>query len=141
MEAINKMVDISAYIFSYPKTSIILISLAVTIVITLVRYLTTDRAKMKEIRERQKQLRAEAKQFRDHPEKMMEINKKMLEDFPAQMKESIKPMLITIIPILLLFGWMRTVYAATAISSSWIWWYIGASIIFSIILSKVFGLQ
>jgi uncharacterized membrane protein (DUF106 family) len=107
----------------------------------------TDRAKMKEIRERQKQLRAEMKQYKNHPEKMMEINQKMLEDMPEQMRQSFKPMIITIIPILLLFGWMRSMFAATSLAGKWwifpIWlvWYIGASIIFSIILNKMMGLQ
>ena len=129
------------FIQTNPRTSIILISLIVTIFITVIRYFITDREKMKEIRERQKELRKEMKEFRDNPEKMMEINKKMLEDFPEQMKESFKPMIITIIPILIIFGWMRGVYAGTAIASTWLWWYIIASVIFSLILSKAFGLQ
>ncbi len=124
-----------------PRTSIIIISLIVTIFITVVRYYMTDRERMKEIKAKQKELRKEMKQYRDHPEKMMEINKKMLEDMPEQMKMSFKPMLITLIPILLVFGWMRAVYVGTAIADTWLWWYIGSSIIFSIFLSKSFGLQ
>lgn len=132
---------ITELVQSSPRISIIIISLIVTIFITAVRYFMTDREKMKEIKDRQKELRREMKEYKDHPEKMMEINKKMLEDFPEQMKQSFKPMLITIIPIILIFGWMKSVYAVTAIASSWLWWYIGASIIFSIILSKSLGLQ
>ncbi len=136
-----------AFIMSYPHVAIILISLAVTIFITVVRYFMTDRVKMKEIRERQKQLRAEMKQYKNHPEKMMELNQKMLEDMPDQMRQSFKPMIITLIPLLLLFGWMKSVYAATSLSGSlwifpvWLLWYIGASIIFSIILNKMMGMQ
>ena len=132
---------ITELIQNSPRISIIIISLIVTIFITAVRYFMTDREKMKEIKERQKELRREMKEFKDHPEKMMEINKKMLEDFPEQMKQSFKPMLITIIPIIIIFGWMKSVYAVTAIAGTWLWWYIGASIIFSIILSKSLGLQ
>jgi len=124
-----------------PRISIIIISLMVTIFITVVRYYMTDRVRMKEIRDRQKELRKEMKQFRNHPEKMMELNKQILEDMPEQMKQSFKPMLITLIPILLIFGWMKSTYAITDIASSWLWWYIGSSIIFSIILSKASGLQ
>jgi len=124
-----------------PRISILLISLLVTIFITVVRYYMTDRERMKEIRTKQKELRKEMKEYRSNPEKMMELNKKMLEDMPEQMKQSFKPMLITLIPILLIFGWMRATYAITDIASTWLWWYIGSSIVFSIILSKVFGLQ
>ncbi len=124
-----------------PKLSIILISLVVTLFITVVRYFMTDREKMKEIRERQKSLRLEMKKYKNDPEQMMQLQKKMMEDMPEQMKQSFKPMLITIIPILILFGWMKSIYVDTVLASSWIWWYIVASIIFSIILGKVFKLQ
>ncbi|MAG02414.1 hypothetical protein CMI42_03685 [Candidatus Pacearchaeota archaeon] len=132
---------INDLIINNPRTSIILVALIVTIFITVIRYFLTDKEKMKEIRDRQKELRKEMKEHKNNPEKMMELNKKMLEDFPEQMKQSFKPMVITLIPILLIFGWMRATYALTAIANTWLWWYIGASIIFSIILSKAFGLQ
>jgi len=131
---------------TYPRISIILISLIVTIFITVVRYYMTDREKMKEIKERQKRLRKEIKEVKNEPEKMMKLQQQMLEDMPEQMKMSFKPMLITMIPILIVFKWMWSVYSTTALSSTylfpvWLWWYIGSSIIFSIILSKGFGLQ
>src|SRR3989344_4470548 len=123
-----------AFIQQYPRIAIILISLVMTLFITVVRYFMTDREKMKEIRDRQKKLRAEMKLYKNHPEKMME-------DFPEQMRQSFKPMIITIIPVLLLFTWMKAVFVATAIANTWLWWYIGASIVLSIIVSKLFGLQ
>lgn len=135
------VVDLQAWIISNPKTSIITISFFVTLFITVVRYYMTDKDKMKEIRERQKQLRQEMKEFRNNPDKMMEINQKMLEDMPEQMKQSFKPMLVTMIPILLVFAWMRSTYALTSLAGHWLWWYIGSSIVFSLILSKGFGLQ
>jgi len=124
-----------------PKLSIILISFLVTVFITIVRYYMTDKEKMKEIKERQKELRREMKEFRDDPEKIMELNKQLMADMPEQMRMSFKPMLITLIPLLIVFGWMKATYALTAISGSWLWWYIGSSIIFSIFLSKATGLQ
>lgn len=132
---------IAEFIQNNPKTSIVMISFLVTLVITVVSYYFTDREKMKEIKERQKSLRKEMKQHKDNPEKMMEINQKMLEDIPEQMKQSFKPMLITIIPLIIFFGWLRSTFAATDIASTWLWWYIGASIIFSLIIRKMFGLQ
>jgi uncharacterized membrane protein (DUF106 family) len=124
-----------------PRASIIVLSFLVTLFITVVTYFMTDRERMREIREKQKSLRAEAKKHRHDPQKMMELNNKMMEDLPEQMKHSFKPMLVTIIPLLILFGWLKSTYAATTLASTWLWWYIGASIIFSMGLRKVFGLQ
>lgn len=132
---------LAEFIQNNPRTFIIILSLIVTVVITIVTYFMTDRERMKEIKDRQKELRREMKKFKDDPAKIMELNKKMMEDLPEQMKHSFKPMIITIIPLLILFGWMRTTFATTTIASTWLWWYIGASIIFSILLRKIFGLQ
>ena len=126
---------------SNPEISIVALAFLVSIAITLINYFMVDREKMKQIRQKQKQLREEMKKFKNNPEKVMEINKQMLEDMPEQLKMSFKPMLITLVPLLILFAWLKSTFAATSIASTWIWWYIGASIIFSIILSKAFGLQ
>ncbi len=124
-----------------PRIAIIILSLLVTIFITVVTYFMTDRVRMKEIRQRQKALRLEVKKYKKDPEKMLELNKQMMEDMPEQFKHSLKPMIVTIIPLLLLLGWLRSVFSTTTIASTWIWWYIISSIIFSIFLRKVFGLQ
>ena len=124
-----------------PRISIILLSFIVTIFITVVNFFMVDRKRMKEIREKQKALRQEIKKFKDNPQKMMELNKQMMEDMPEQLKHSFKPMLVTIIPLIILFKWLRATFAITAIASTWFWWYIGASILFSMILRKLFGLQ
>jgi len=129
------------WIIANPKGSILAISFLVTLFITVVRYYMTDKEKMKALRDKQKALRAEMKEHKSDPERMMKINQQMLEDMPEQMKMSFKPMLVTMIPILLIFAWMRSTYLLTSLAGSWLWWYIGSSIVFSIILSKKFGLQ
>lgn len=126
---------------AYPRTSIIIFSLIITLLITIVNFLMVDRKRMKEIREKQKRLREEMKKFKDNPEKILEINKQMMEDMPEQLRHSFKPMLVTLVPLLISFSWLRATYATTIIASTWFWWYIGASIIFSIFLRKIFGLQ
>jgi len=132
---------ITELIQNSPRISIIVLSLLVTLFITIVTFFMTDRKRMKEIRDKQKELRQEIKKYRDNPAKMMELNKQMMEDMPEQLKHSFKPMLVTIIPLILLFGWLRATFASTSIASTWFWWYIGASIISSILLRKIFGLQ
>jgi len=126
---------------SNPKISIVALAFLVSIAITIINYFMVDREKMKQIKQKQKQLREEMKKFKDNPEKMMEINKQMLEDMPEQLKMSFKPMVITLVPLLILFAWLKSTFAVTSIASTWIWWYIGASIISSIVTRKLFGLQ
>jgi len=135
------MVAITELIQNNPRIAIVILSFIVTLFITIVNYFMTDRKRMKEIKEKQKRLRKELKEFKDNPQKMMELNKQMMEDMPEQLKHSFKPMLVTIIPLLILFKWLRATFLITTIAGSWFWWYIIASIAFSMILRKVFGLQ
>lgn len=123
------------------RISILVLSFLVTLFITIITYYMTDRKRMKELRDKQKALRIEIKKHKDNPQKMMELNKQMIEDMPEQLKHSFKPMLITMIPIIIIFAWLRSTFALTVIAKTWFWWYIGSSIVFSIILRKVFGLQ
>lgn len=132
---------ITELIQNNPRIAIIILSLIVTVFITTVTYFMTDRERMKEIKAKQKALRLEIKKFKHDPAKMMELNKQMMEDMPEQLKHSFKPMLVTIIPLLILLGWLRATFADTVIASTWIWWYIGSSIVFSMGLRKIFGLQ
>ena len=124
-----------------PTSSIIILSCLVTFFITTVTYFMTDHTRMKEIKEKQKNLRNEIKKYRDNPQKMMEINKQMMEDMPEQLKHSFKPMMVTIIPIIIIFSWLRATFAITPIATTWIWWYIGSSMIFSTVFRKIFKLQ
>lgn len=133
--------DIGSVVLAHPKTAIIIISFLATLIVTILTHFLTNKTLMKEIKEKQKRLREEMKKFRDNPQKMMEINKQMMEDFPKQMKESMKISVVTLIPFLMLFSWLRGIYDQSIIASSWIWGYILASLGFSIILRKVFKLD
>jgi len=126
-------------ITTYPKTAIILFSLAVSLAITIVNKFMINQEKMKEIKAKQKALQEEMKKNKDNPAKMMEIQKELMSHMGASMKHSFKPMLITFIPLLLLFGWLRGIFSP--VLSSWIWYYIIASIASSLIFRKLFKLE
>ena len=123
------------------RIAIVILSFLVTLFITVVTYFMTDRERMKEIKAKQKALRLEIKKHRDNPQRMMELNKQMMEDMPEQMKHSFKPMIVTIVPLLILFSWLRGTFAESAIAGSWFWWYLGSSLVFSMSLRKLLGLQ
>ncbi|MBM3247174.1 DUF106 domain-containing protein [Candidatus Pacearchaeota archaeon] len=133
--------EITTFIQSNPKLGILVLSLIATVVLTVITYFFTDRNLMKSIKEKQKKLREEMKLYRDDAQKMMEINKKMMEDFPVQMKQSFKIMIITLLPVLVFFNWLRNVLSTTTLADSWVWWYIISSIVFSIVLRKVFKID
>jgi uncharacterized membrane protein (DUF106 family) len=119
---------------------IIIISFLLTLLTTLVYKYFTDQEALKNIKEENKKLQDEMKVHKDNPQKMMELNREMMAHSMEMMKHSFKPMLITFIPIIIFFAYMRDLFVATEIAKSWIWWYIGASIVGSIIFRKLFKL-
>lgn len=134
------MIQITELINIYPKASLIIISILVTLIMTTVRYFVTDKELMRDIKQKQKWIREEMKKYKDNVEKMAELNQQMLEHFPAQMKQTMKLMAITFIPMIVLFGWLRKIYTPL-IGGSWIWWYIGIAMVVGIVLSKILKLE
>ena len=117
-----------------PKISIAVFSVTVTLISTLVQKWLTDQEHLKSLKKRQKEIQKELKKCKDG-NIMKELNAEMLKLTGVMFKSSMKPMFVTIIPFLLLFVWLRGVYAP--VLSSWIWYYIGYSVVASIILRKV----
>ncbi len=109
----------------YPKISITIISIFVTLVMTMMKKIQ-DACK---IRLKEKNLK---------PEDMSKINKEMFECSLQITKHSMKPILFTIVPLILLIGWLRGVYLETAIAKTWLWWYIGTGVASSLIFRKIF---
>ncbi len=90
---------------------ILILALIITLITTLIYKYTTDQKLLKTVKEKQKKLQDEMKKSRDNPKKMMKINKEMMELSMSMMKESFKSMLYTILPILILFGWIASNYS------------------------------
>lgn len=127
---------ITDLIIAYPKESIISISVLITLIMTLVTKKVTDQKRMKELKDIQKACQIKIKDNKGDLKKQSEIQKEMMSCSMELMKHSFKPMLFTFIPLIILIWWLRDIYSG--ILSSWIWWYIGASIISSLIFRKVF---
>ncbi|MEM3075014.1 MAG: EMC3/TMCO1 family protein [Candidatus Pacearchaeota archaeon] len=116
----------------------------VNIFMTLIQKYATDQKKIKELKNEQKKISEEAKKFRDNPQKMMEINRKSLEFMPLMFKHSMRPMIYTGIPLILLFRWFIDYFSSSSLEGfkffgffSWFWYYLIVSIIFSMILRKI----
>ena len=126
-----------------PLFGIIFISFILSMISTLSWKYLTNQVLLKELRERTKKLQEEFKKNKGDPKKLSEMNSKMAkENFEAmkiQYKQSIKPMIITLVPFALTFIWIKSVYDPIGdifIGLGGIGNYILFSIIFSIILRK-----
>jgi uncharacterized membrane protein (DUF106 family) len=144
---------IQEIISSNPLYSIILFSLVITFFLTLAYKLLIPQDKMKSIKERTKEIQAKIKLEKD-TSKAMDLQKEMLQCSAEQMKLSLKPMLITYLPLILIFMLLRNVYSNTGdiiswgtkipiigTGAGWLVGYIVFSLIFSIVLRKIMKVQ
>lgn len=89
-----------------PFLGIIVMALAISFLISLVYKFMTNQEKMKALKQEQKEFQKRMKELRSEPEKMMALQKEAMRKNMEYMKMSLKPTLVTMIPIILIFGWM-----------------------------------
>ncbi|MBI1935134.1 DUF106 domain-containing protein [Candidatus Woesearchaeota archaeon] len=94
-----------------PVWAVIIISFIVSIIITVATKYLTNQELMKKLKEDTKQLQSQLKESKNNPQKMVELQKKQMEMTMEQFKHSLKPTLITFIPIIIIFTWMGSVFA------------------------------
>ena len=128
--------QIKELILQNPKVSIIILSGIVTLISTLVTKWMTNQEHLRSLKERQKQIQQDLKKCKPGEKLFEELQNEMLQITMTMMKSSFKPLLVTMIPFLLLFAWIRGVY--TPVLDHWIWYYIISSFAFSMIFRKVF---
>jgi uncharacterized membrane protein (DUF106 family) len=88
--------------------SIVIISFIISLIIVLVYKKFTNQSLMKELKEEIKELQKQMKDLRDKPQEMMKIQKRAMETNMKYMMHSLRPTLITFIPIIIIFGWLNT---------------------------------
>jgi uncharacterized membrane protein (DUF106 family) len=123
-------------ITQYPVASLIALSALVTLVSTLVTKWLTNQEHLKSLKVRQKQIQKDLKGCKPGDKMFEQLQNEMLQITGVMMKSSFKPLLVTMVPFLLLFTWIRGIY--TNLLPHWIWYYILSSIVFSMIYRKVF---
>jgi uncharacterized membrane protein (DUF106 family) len=119
-----------------PVVSMIILSGLVTLISTLVTKWMTNQEHLKSLKDRQKQIQIDMKKCKPGEKLFDELQSEMLQISMIMMKSSFKPVLITFIPFILLFNWIKNIY--TPLLPRWIWYYLISSIVFSIIYRKVF---
>jgi len=90
-----------------PLLAILIISLLISLFIVLIYKKLTDQDLMKRLKTEIKELQAEMKTLKNKPEKMMQVQKKAMETNTKYMMQSFKPTLFTMLPIILIFGWLN----------------------------------
>ena len=130
---------ITEMMIANPKSSLLVISVIVTLISTLVHKRLTNQEHLKSLKKRQKEIQKELKGCKEE-NILKELNSEMLKLTGVMMKSSFKPMFVTIIPFLILFWWIRDIYTPV-LGSSWIWYYLGFSVVSSIILRKVMDIS
>ena len=95
--------------------AIIILSLLISLIIMIITKYTTNQTLMKNLKEEIKNYQKQIKELKNEPSKAMELQKKSMEVNMKYMTHSLKPTLITFIPIILIFGWMSSTFAYESI--------------------------
>jgi len=132
------------------------IATAISIFITLVTNKVVDQKKMKATKEKMKEYQERMKkaQKNGNMKELNKLNKEMLSLQSEMFSNSFKPMLYTMLPILLLFSWLRY-YIPSDIKVvelpfylpiwgnqlGWFGWYFLSSIAVSPLIKKILNLE
>ena len=128
---------INELIASYPVWSIAAISLVVTFISTLAQKYLTDQEHLNKLKKRQKEIQKELRNTKDD-QILKELNLEIMQITGTLMKASMKPMFVTIVPFLIIFAWVRSVYGGEdPLLANWFWYYFGFAVVSSIILRKI----
>ena len=124
-----------------PLTGMVVVAFTLTLLVTIVYKIMTDQDMLKNIKQEMKDIRKEIKSASQDPTKMTELNKRSMEKSMTQMKHTLKPTLVTMLPLIFALTWLRNTYETLTLNffgiSSWLWTYIILSLIFSISLRKI----
>ncbi len=90
-----------------PLLIVLILSLLISLIIVVIYKYTTDQNLMKQLKDEIKEFQREMRTLRDDPKKAMEVQKKATQTNMKYMMHSLKPTLITFIPIILIFGWLQ----------------------------------
>jgi uncharacterized membrane protein (DUF106 family) len=91
--------------------TILILSLIISVIIILITKFTTDQKLMKELKDQMKEHQKQIKEHRGNPSKALELQKRAMDANMKYMIHSLKPTLITFIPVILIFGWMSATFA------------------------------
>jgi uncharacterized membrane protein (DUF106 family) len=108
---------------------------------TVVQKYTTDQKTLREMKAEQKAMQVQLKKLEAGSKEHTELSMKSMKFIGPMFKLSMRPIIYTAIPIILLFRWFSDYFALVDFQFlgflSWFWFYLIGSIIFSSILRKI----
>ncbi len=116
--------------------------LLITLITIIIQKYTSDQEGLKKLKEEQKAMQEEMKQNKNNPSKMMELQRKQLESIPKSLELTMKPLMYTSFPIILLFRWFTDTFKNLGEPKffgfmGWFIFYLILSIVFTMILRKL----
>ena len=119
----------------------IILVFLLSVFMTLIQKYTTDQKTLREIKEEQKKLQVDMKKFQVGSKEHTELSMKSMKILGPMFKISMRPIIYTAIPIILLFRWFTDYFSLVDFRFfgflSWFWFYLLGSIIFSSVLRKI----
>lgn len=120
---------------------LLIITALLNFLTTLLHKHVTDQDLLKRLKEEQKIVNDEMKLYRNDPNKSLELSKKSFELMAKTMPITMRPVIYTTIPFILLIRWFGDYFKSNPVKvlgfMSGIWAYIVFFIIFSMIFRKI----
>jgi hypothetical protein len=98
-----------------PFFAVSMVAIVFSVIVILITKFTTNQTRLKEIKEELAKLRKEATENKEDPKKVMEINSKMMKISGETFKHNIKTSIWTILPAILILGWLGSSLAFESI--------------------------
>ncbi len=97
-----------SFVYEHPGLTIIIISFLISLTVLLLTKLVTDQKELKRLREETQKLQKELKKVvKSNPEKAQIIQKQIMDLSMKSVRHNFRVTLITLIPLLFIFGWMK----------------------------------
>lgn len=100
-----------------PLVGIIIISFIIAVIIVLAYKYMTNQKEMKQMKEKLKEHQKKMKELRNDPKAMMAVQKEAMQLNMKYMTHSLKPTLITFLPIIIIYGWLSAHFGYLPISA------------------------
>jgi len=102
-----------------PFWSVVVISMILTLLVTLAYKFLTNQQEIKKLKGESKELRKQMKDHKENEDKRLEIQKKSMEKSLKMMKQTMRPALFYMIPLLIVFSWLRNTFKGSGELLSW----------------------
>lgn len=118
-----------------------IIVLLIALFMTLAQKYMTDQKTLRELKAEQKSLQEQMKKLERGSKEHTELTMKSMKTMGPMFRLSMRPIMYTAIPIILLFRWFSDYFTGSSYLFlgflNWFWFYLVGSILFSSILRKV----